>query len=166
MELLLGEVVEIDRMMGAEMVSLHWPLYIVARSLNGLSQSQALCCQMLVAPPAKANPKKTGADGVDVLTRPPDFKIEGPKYNTVRGNTHANDKSPTSTVFVVYENGRAYPHYLVRYYIGERDPKRTAYATKADVPSSLAAPAADASARAEVVVEITNPVDAGHVARE
>jgi hypothetical protein len=31
---------------------------------------------------------------------------------------------------VVYENGRAYPQYLVRYYVGPRDPVRTPYATR------------------------------------
>ena len=32
------------------------------------------------------------------------------------------------------ENGRAYPDYLVRYYKGKRDPTRTPYGSKAEVP--------------------------------
>jgi hypothetical protein len=33
---------------------------------------------------------------------------------------------------VVYENGRAYPEYLVRYYKGPRDPERTPYESLKD----------------------------------
>jgi hypothetical protein len=33
---------------------------------------------------------------------------------------------------VVYENGRAYPEYLVRYYKGPRDPERTPYESLED----------------------------------
>jgi WWE domain len=43
-----------------------------------------------------------------------------------------------SQVWVVYENGRAYPDYLVRYYRGERDPLRTPYAFKHEAPPTPA----------------------------
>jgi hypothetical protein len=43
------------------------------------------------------------------------------RYNTVTGKTAG------SQVWVVYENGRAYPDYLVRYYRGSRDRKRTPF---------------------------------------
>jgi hypothetical protein len=46
------------------------------------------------------------------------------KFNTVKGNTGGSD------VWIVYENGRAYPLYVVRYYVGPRDPFRTPYETK------------------------------------
>ena len=49
------------------------------------------------------------------------------KYNTVSGNTCG------SKVYVVYENGRAYPDYVVRYYVGRRDSSRTPFASKEEV---------------------------------
>jgi hypothetical protein len=58
------------------------------------------------------------------LTVPPINVQNGLKYNTVSGETAG------SQVWIVYENGRAYPDYLVRYYKGERDPKRTPFATQ------------------------------------
>ena len=53
------------------------------------------------------------------LTVPPVDPKSGLKYNTVSGTTGG------SKVWIVYENGRAYPDYLVRYYRGKRDPSRT-----------------------------------------
>jgi hypothetical protein len=64
----------------------------------------------------------------------------GRRYNTVRGSTGG------SPVFVVYENGRAYPSYLVRYYKGERDPLRTKYATFDEATAAAAKEAADTAA--------------------
>jgi hypothetical protein len=61
------------------------------------------------------------------LTVPPINANNGLKYNTVSGETAG------SQVWIVYENGRAYPDYLVRYYKGERDPKRTPFATQKEV---------------------------------
>jgi hypothetical protein len=60
------------------------------------------------------------------LVTPPyiDPTQRGQRFNTVRGETGG------SPVFIVYENGRAYPSYLVRYYNGDRDPDRTPYKTK------------------------------------
>ena len=46
------------------------------------------------------------------------------RYNTVQG------KSRGSKIWVVYENGRAYPEYPVRYYIGPRDPNRTPFSSR------------------------------------
>ena len=48
------------------------------------------------------------------------------KFNTVTGNTAG------SQVWIVYENGRAYPDYLVRFYRTKRDPARTPFASRAD----------------------------------
>jgi hypothetical protein len=58
------------------------------------------------------------------LTVPPINPKTNMKYNTVTGNTGG------SRVWIVYENGRAYPDYLVRYYRGNRDPARTPFASK------------------------------------
>ena len=48
------------------------------------------------------------------------------KFNAVTGNTAG------SQAWIVYENGRAYPDYLVRFYRSTRDPARTPYASRAD----------------------------------
>jgi hypothetical protein len=64
------------------------------------------------------------------LTCPPIDPSSGTKrlkFNTVKGNTGGSD------VWIVYENGRAYPLYIVRYYCGDRDPVRTPYEKKADI---------------------------------
>jgi hypothetical protein len=37
---------------------------------------------------------------------------------------------------VVYENGRAYPQYLLRYYRGKYDPTRVKYKSRAEAPNS------------------------------
>lgn len=58
------------------------------------------------------------------LTVPPTDPTTGLKHNTVTGYTGG------SQVWIVYENGRAYPDYLVRYYRGRRDVTRTPYETR------------------------------------
>jgi hypothetical protein len=65
------------------------------------------------------------------LTLPPFIDERDPnlRYNTVTGTV------ADSQVWIVYENGRAYPDYLVRYYRGERDPDRTPFAFKHEVLS-------------------------------
>ena len=71
------------------------------------------------------------------LTVPPTDTRTGLKYNTVSGKTGG------SKVYVVYENGRAYPDYLVRYYMGRRDSKRSPFETKEEalkIPSPPSAP--------------------------
>ena len=60
------------------------------------------------------------------LIIPPTDPATNLKYNTVTGHTAG------SQVWVVYENGRAYPDYLVRYYRGSRDRKRTPYENEVD----------------------------------
>jgi hypothetical protein len=55
------------------------------------------------------------------LRVPPTDPQSGLKYNTVTGVTR------NCQVWVVYENGRAYPDYLVRYYVGQRDVNRTPF---------------------------------------
>jgi ABC-type branched-subunit amino acid transport system substrate-binding protein len=68
------------------------------------------------------------------LTVPPINPVTGMKYNTVTGWTGG------SHIWVVYENGRAYPDYLVRYYKGKRDPTRTPYKSKEDLARPAASP--------------------------
>jgi len=72
------------------------------------------------------------------LTVPPDDPKKKLKYNTVTGYTCG------SQVWIVYENDRAYPDSLVRYYRGDRDPKRSPYETRSeatkDAASTLAQP--------------------------
>jgi hypothetical protein len=60
------------------------------------------------------------------LIIPPVDPTTNLKYNTVTGYTAG------SQVWVVYENGRAYPDYLVRYYRGSRDRKRTPFENECD----------------------------------
>ena len=90
------------------------------RDKHGLKQ----ICHDLVAPPYLNCNKKTFEGG------------NGPKYNSVAGWTQTDKKLPNgswiknpdcprSKIWIVYENGRAYPEYLVRYYRGQRDPSRT-----------------------------------------
>jgi WWE domain len=61
------------------------------------------------------------------LTVPPTDPKTGLKYNSVTGKTQ------NSQVWIVYENGRAYPEYLVRYYRGKRDHNRTPFQSEGDV---------------------------------
>jgi hypothetical protein len=58
------------------------------------------------------------------ITVPPVNRKTKLKYNTVTGMTG------DSRVWVVYENGRAYPEYLVRYNEGRRDAERSPYRSK------------------------------------
>ena len=67
------------------------------------------------------------------LSIPPHVQgTRGPRFNTVTGK--ADDGTQ---VYVVYENGRAYPEYLVRYYRGSRDDIRTPYETQAEARLAL-----------------------------
>ena len=64
------------------------------------------------------------------LVAPPDNPDRpGMKFDTVSGLI---EDEHNTKVYVVYENGRAYPEYLVRYYKGERDEERTPYESLAD----------------------------------
>ena len=53
--------------------------------------------------------------------------------------------APTVQVWIVYENGRAYPDYLVRYYKGKRD-KRTPYGSLQEAEAKLGKRSTSASA--------------------
>jgi len=64
------------------------------------------------------------------LAVPPIDSRTGLKYNSVTGNTAG------SQVWIVYENGRAYPEYLVRYYVGSRDESRSPYLSKKEASKS------------------------------
>jgi hypothetical protein len=59
----------------------------------------------------------------NLLTPPHNEKTKS-LYDTVMGTV---DDEYNSKVYVVYENGRAYPEYLVRYYLGNRDPERSPF---------------------------------------
>ena len=63
------------------------------------------------------------------LTCPPVNPKIGLRYNSVTGRTGG------SQVWIVYENGRAYPDYLVRYYRGKRDPLRTPFGCRVEAQS-------------------------------
>jgi len=66
------------------------------------------------------------------LTVPPVNPATNLKYNTVSGTTAG------SKVWIVYENGRAYPEYLVRYYrSSKRDPERTPFESRSDAGISV-----------------------------
>ena len=43
-----------------------------------------------------------------------------------------DETCPRSKVWVIFENGRAYPKYLIRYYRGDRDATRTQFETRED----------------------------------
>ena len=62
--------------------------------------------------------------------------------DSVQGYTQCviSENCPRSKIWVVYENGRAYPKYLVRYYRGDRDARRTQFETReqAGVTGSMA----------------------------
>jgi hypothetical protein len=55
------------------------------------------------------------------LTMPPLNPANGLRYDTLKGSRNG------SPIWIVYENGRAYPDYLVRYYRGSYDPTRTPF---------------------------------------
>lgn len=62
------------------------------------------------------------------LVTPPEMhEMGGLKYDTVTGKGDCDTK-----IHVVYENGRAFPQYLIRYYKGTRDPSRTPFETQAE----------------------------------
>lgn len=66
-------------------------------------------------------------DACKGLVAPPDNPDRpGMKFDTVSGQI---EDEQNTKVYVVYENGRAYPEYLVRYYKGARDEERTPYAS-------------------------------------
>ena len=81
-----------------------------------------------------------------VDAKPPLYQDgDGPeKFDTVSGFTQTDVRKPNgqwekncacpkSQVWIVYENGRAYPEYVVRYYrAAARDPTRTPFATRAE----------------------------------
>ena len=112
---------------------------------------------------------KNGAPDVKAIVAPPylnarpplyeDGDVSAGKYDTVSGWAQTdtklpdgtwvkNEDCPRSKIWVVYENGRAYPDYLLRYYRGRRDPRRTPFASKRDVPAAqLRAPNAPSVVR-------------------
>jgi hypothetical protein len=88
------------------------------------------------------------------LTVPPTNPRTNLKYNTVTGQTGG------SQVWIVYENGRAYPDYLVRYYRDRRDPTRTPWESKeAAVRASKLPPSTFASPAPVATTEATTDSD-------
>jgi hypothetical protein len=65
------------------------------------------------------------------LNVPPVDPATGQKFNTVTGHTAG------SQVWVVYENGRAYPDYLIRYYRGAQDRSRTPFGSRAEARATV-----------------------------
>jgi hypothetical protein len=65
------------------------------------------------------------------LTVPSTDPKTGMKYNTVTGTADG------SQVWIVYENFRAYPDYLVRYYRGAQDLTRTPYKNKQEAMKNV-----------------------------
>ncbi len=65
------------------------------------------------------------------LIIPPVDPTTNLKYNTVTGYTAG------SQIWVVYENGRAYPDYLVRYYRDSRDRTRTPFENEREAKKSV-----------------------------
>jgi Receptor family ligand binding region/Poly(ADP-ribose) polymerase catalytic domain len=66
-----------------------------------------------------------------LVVPPYDPATPGQRYNTVTGTIGG------SPVYIVYENGRAYPSYLVRYYKGPRDRKRTPFETHDEAKNAM-----------------------------
>jgi WWE domain len=66
-----------------------------------------------------------------LIVPPHDPANPGQRYNTVTGTTGG------SPVYIVYENGRAYPSYLVRYYKGAPDRKRTPFETHDEAKDAM-----------------------------
>jgi hypothetical protein len=63
-----------------------------------------------------------------LVAAPYNPSTEGLRYDTVSGMAADNTR-----IHTIYENGRAYPTYLIRYYKGPRDPTRTQFATQEEV---------------------------------
>lgn len=106
------------------------------RDAPGLTEA----CKGLRTPPSvsgcQTKPSLAG-DGVPACAAPPQ-PVPGHKYNTVRGYTQTDQRQangswqknascPRSRVWIVYENGRAYPQYLIRYYRGAFSSDRLLY---------------------------------------
>jgi len=85
--------------------------------------------------------------------------------DSVQGYTQCviSENCPRSKIWVVYENGRAYPKYVIRYYRGARDPTRTRFASAADAGVGRARTPAGAGANTGGVV---NPVHQAQPAHE
>jgi len=86
------------------------------------------------------------------LTVPPNDPATNMKYNTVAGHTGGSD------VWIVYENGRAYPDYLVRYYKGSRDQQRTPFASRSTALSGKPQGQASATSFTATDIESGTPI--------
>jgi hypothetical protein len=83
--------------------------------------------------------KEIRMDKNNTLRVPPTDPKSGHRFNTIRGEVRyksSDGKRFQSDCWVVYENGRAYPEFLVRYYRGTRDLMRTPFETQEDAKAS------------------------------
>jgi WWE domain len=98
----------------------------VDRPLGGDDEREMFLSKLLVG-------KAVEMDGYNTLTAPPLDDRSKMRYNTVTGTQCG------SPIYIVYENGRAYPEYLVRYYRSQhRDTQRTPYRNKEEAKRSRA----------------------------
>jgi WWE domain len=118
------------------------------RSVGTPDEREMFLTKLLVGNAVELNRDESAQKAAEcrALTVPPANSRTNLKYNTVTGHTGG------SQVWIVYENGRAYPDYLVRYYRGKRDPKRTPWESKeaaikpSKFPSKPLAPTAPVAA--------------------
>lgn len=106
--------------------------------------------KLLVGNEVLLNRDKSSAKAEEcrALTVPPIDPKTNLKYNTVTGHTDG------SQVWIVYENGRAYPDYLVRYYRGSRDPNRTPFKNKQEAKRQMTK-----QAKSDVAQECPKDID-------
>lgn len=83
--------------------------------------------KLLVGQAAVMNHLDKGEECRKLVAAPENPNTDGLRFDTVSGTAIDQTK-----IHTVYENGRAYPSYLIRYYKGPRDPSRTQFETQAD----------------------------------
>jgi WWE domain/Poly(ADP-ribose) polymerase catalytic domain len=135
------------------------PLSSVAvdgRSIGKHDEREMFLTKLLVGNATELNRDESAQKAAEyrALTVPPTNSRTNLKYNTVTGHTGG------SQVWIVYENGRAYPDYLVRYYRSKRDPTRTPWESKAEaVQASKLPPRALAATAPVATTEATTDSD-------
>jgi Poly(ADP-ribose) polymerase catalytic domain len=99
-------------------------LLAAGRPTASADEREMFLTKLLVGDEIEMNRDESAAKAAEcrALTAPPVNVQTNLRYNTVTGHTKG------SRVWIVYENGRAYPDYLVRYYRQPRpDLHRTRY---------------------------------------
>ena len=87
--------------------------------------------KLLIGMAVKKNHDQNEAECKRIVAPPFNPASEGLRYDTVSGEVGG------SNIHAVYENGRAYPAYLIRYYKGRRDPSRTPYETQSEAMEDM-----------------------------